>query len=373
MKNVVLIGGAGAPNYGDELIVKGWIDYFDSIKIDANITFYENIASNEVKLHKNDNEYTFKDDLVKVAKSFTNIGFWEQVIRGYRFIDNGGLEKYPQYDLSPMLKADIIQLHGGGYLNNYDPEKGFFIGFLASIKEKYDAKIYATGIGFGPVNPPSDDKLELIDEIFSLFNFFELRDVDNFRGLKKIAPSGSFINGIDDCYLFKINDLVDQTSRAKTLYLSFLSYNIEKIDSHYWHSLSKFSNKFDQIVFIESYPWQDDKVFSFLKEKLPTISKLKIADSLHKKIPVSIDDFVICSRFHVHYILSRAGVKGYYSKDSKYYNVKHQSILDRGSELSFTDFTDLDDASKLGSNSILRDLDSVHHQFKLNLCNKIYL
>ena len=23
----VLIGGAGAPNYGDELIVKGWIDY----------------------------------------------------------------------------------------------------------------------------------------------------------------------------------------------------------------------------------------------------------------------------------------------------------------------------------------------------------
>lgn len=373
MKNIVLIGGAGAPNYGDELIVKGWIDYFDNIKIDANITFYENIASNEVKLHKNKNKYIFKDDLVKVAKSFTSIGFWEQVIRGYRFIDNGGLEKYSQYDLTPLLNADIIQLHGGGYLNNYDPEKGFFIGFLASIKEKHNAKIYATGIGFGPVPPPSGDKLTLIDNIFALFDFFELRDVDNFRALKKIAPNGSFINGIDDCYLFQINDLVDLTSRSKTLYLSFLSYNIEKIDPHYWQSLTEFARKFDKVVFIESYPWQDNKVFSFLKERLSTITKLAVTDSLHKKIPVSCDDFVICSRFHVHYVLSRAGVKGYYSKDSKYYNVKHQSIIDRGSELRFTDFADLGDVSQFGSNSILRDLDDVHHQLKLNICNQIYL
>lgn len=42
-KKVVLIGGAGAPNYGDELIVQGWIDYFHNHHQDVKLTLYENI------------------------------------------------------------------------------------------------------------------------------------------------------------------------------------------------------------------------------------------------------------------------------------------------------------------------------------------
>ena len=80
MSKVVLIGGAGAPNYGDELIVKGWIDFFKEQLPGSTVTLYENIADKEKKLHGETRNIKFKDDLVKVAKSFSEIGFWEQTV-----------------------------------------------------------------------------------------------------------------------------------------------------------------------------------------------------------------------------------------------------------------------------------------------------
>lgn len=372
MQNIVLIGGAGAPNYGDELIVKGWMDFFREHVPHAHVTFYENIAENEVKLHGKPQNITFQDDLVKVAKGFTDAGFWSQVIRGYHFIDNGGIEKYSNYDLQPLFDADIIHLHGGGYLNNYDPEKGFFIGLLASLKEKFNKKIVATGIGFGPAPEPLNIQLEVIEKIFSYYLFFELRDVDNFRWLKNKFSSANFINGLDDCYLLSTSDVVEFDDSKRRLYLSYLSYNLDKISDNYWNELKDFSLKFDDVLFFESYPWQDKDVFEKVKNKIPSVKKLEIKESLFKKIKVGPHDYAVCARFHVHFMMARAGVQGVYSKDSKYYNVKHQSIIDRGSEMRFTDFSNIEESEKLEFPPYIHLQDDVLHEQKLNLCTAIY-
>tara|TARA_R110001583_G_scaffold148041_1_gene300018 strand:- start:672 stop:1796 length:1125 start_codon:yes stop_codon:yes gene_type:complete len=373
MSKVVLIGGAGAPNYGDELIVKGWIDFFKEQLPGSTVTLYENIADKEKKLHGETRNIKFKDDLVKVAKSFSEIGFWEQVLRGYHFIDNGGVEKYHQFDLKPFFEADIVHLHGGGYLNNYDPEKGFYIGFLASLKEKYGKKIVATGIGFGPAPEPKKEQLELLNNIFAHYHAFELRDVDNFRWLKSKFTNGHFVNGLDDCYLYAITDIVKKDSSKKRLYLSFLAYNLNKVTSEYWDNLQAFSATFDEVLFFESYPWQDNEVFDIVKKKIPAAQKLVIKDSLYKKINVGPDDFAICARFHVHFILARAGVNGIYSKDSKYYNVKHQSIVDRGSDMKFTDFAQFSPPVVTEKEAYIAQQDVCLHEQKLGFCQSLYL
>lgn len=373
MKKIVLIGGAGAPNYGDELIVKGWVDFFNEFLPDSHITFYENIAKKEVELHGKQKNIKFKDDLVKVAKAFTEIGFWRQVLRGYNFIDNDGVEKYSKFDLQPLFDADIVHLHGGGYLNNYDPEKGFYIGLLASLSEKYNKRVVATGIGFGPVPEPSIDQIESLNKIFSMFDFFELRDVDNFRWLRDFFSSGRFINGLDDCYLFSIKDVVEFDDSKKRLYLSFLAYNLENVSDEYWQELVAFSSAFDEVIFFESYPWQDKEVYNKVKIKIPSIKKLEVKDSLYKKIKVSSGDFAICARFHVHFILSRANVTGVYSKDSKYYNIKHQSIVDRGSEMAFTDFAYFGEPKRLEKDSFISFQDECYHHQKISLCKQAYI
>ncbi|MBE9196633.1 hypothetical protein IQ219_15265, partial [Synechocystis sp. LEGE 06083] len=255
----------------------------------------------------------------------------------------------------------------------YDPEKGFYIGFLASLKQKFNKKVVATGIGFGPAPEPNEDQVELLNKIFSFFDFFELRDVDNFRWLKNKFSNGSFVNGLDDCYLFAVEDVIESDESSKRLYLSFLAYNLDKISYDYWEQLNRFSSDFDEVVFFESYPWQDKEVFEKVKSKIPSVKKLEVKNSLYNKIKVGSEDYAICARFHVHFMLSRAGVSGVYSKDSKYYNVKHQSIVDRGSEMRFTDFTNIEKIKKTNRPSFIYVQDHFLHQQKISLCRLIYL
>ena len=340
-RNIVFIGGAGAPNYGDELIVRGWLNYCQENFSDDNVVFYENIASNALKLHGG-SHCLFSDSLVKVAKSYTGIGFWEQVKRGSDFIDIGGIDKYKKYDLEPLINADLIHLHGGGYLNNYDPEKGFYIGLLSSLNDKYNTRIQATGIGFGPVPTPNTDDVETIRKIFSRFHSFELRDVDNFRSLASLFPGINFIYGTDDSYLHPINDLVFFDDSQKRLYLSLLQYNLDKYTESFWDELVSVSKDFDEIYFVESYPWQDSDVFEKLKSKIGQLQLITVQEMLNKRISVGVNDLALCARFHVHYLFARCNISGVYFQDSKYYDIKHQSIVDRGSNLNHCSYKNLD-------------------------------
>lgn len=367
-KKVVLIGGAGAPNYGDELIVKGWIDYLSNHYPNVELTLYENIRKNEIDLH---GEYNFLDDLVKVAKAHSGISFWNQVKRGYHFIENDGISKYAELNLQPLLEANIIILHGGGYLNNYDPEKGFFIGLLAAVKKKYDINIYASGIGFGPVpqnNLTAKDAI-LLDEVFSHFDSFELRDVDNFRALSRLFKNSSFIYGTDDSYLIPITQLIEKDDSKKRLHLSFLEYNLNKFSEKFWSELISFSQSFDEIYFIESYPWQDRKVFEFLKKKFIGLQLVNVKDMIENKVTVGKYDFACCSRFHVHYLFARSNIQGIYFQDSQYYDIKHQSILDRGSMVKECGYQDFRKPTYGPEESYIALQDVVLHQQKIKYIN----
>lgn len=375
LNKVVLIGGAGAPNYGDELIVKGWKEYFLKNKKAEKVIFYENIASKEIEVHGEDPGVTFRDGLVRVAKNVAGLDFWDQVIRGYKFIESDGFSVYSSFDIDDLKDADVVHLHGGGYLNNFDPDKGFYVGLLAALKKTRNIKIVATGIGFGPVPDVGKKRLKIIEEIFSYFDFFELRDVDNFRLLKKKFPSGNFVFGLDDCYLLKASDFLrnKRKSKKKRMYLSFLEYNVRKIGEEFWDWVVERSKDFDEVVFFESYPWQDRKVYDFVKTKVDGVRYLPLSESLNG-IPMSSNDFVISARFHTHYAFSRNGISGVYSKDSRYYDIKHQSILDLGSEFVFSDLStppENIEREGLGYN-VMCSNDDLYTKMKMKLVGHIY-
>jgi hypothetical protein len=378
VKEFVLIGGAGAPNYGDELIVHGWIKYLEQKKINSKVYFFENIASNMKKLHGAGTapvELIFKDDLVKIAKNVQKkLTFWEQVIRGYRFIEKQGFKIYDEYDLSVFERAESVHLHGGGYLNNYDPEKGFYIGLAAAVNKQFGTKILATGIGFGPVEAIPARYKSLLSEIFARFSRFELRDVDNYRALSRGLDSNCFAYGLDDCYLLQINDIVKPSTDGKRrLFLSFINYNVGKVTEAFWNSLREYSSQFDEVLFFESYPWEDANVFKQVAPNVPNLRLVPVKDSIPNGIVAGVNDVVITSRFHVHFVFSRFGCKGFYSKDSKYYDIKHQSILDRGSNFHYIGFNEvfngvLDDAST----SYIALNDSLYCEQKRQLADKFY-
>jgi len=376
-KEYVLIGGAGAPNYGDELIVKGWIQYFFNRKEKAKVYFYENIASNVRRLHTGTNKSTeiiFKDDLVKIAKkSQSKITFWEQILRGYRFYERNGPKLYPEADLAVFERADRIHLHGGGYLNNYDPEKGFYIGFVAAINKHFGTQIIATGIGFGPVEAIPHKHKDALNEIFSRFSRFELRDVDGFRKLSNGLSKGCFVYGVDDCYLLSMEEIFStSTDNKKRLFLSFLDYNVDDVDDVFWDSLREYAKEFHEVLFFESYPWEDASVFKSVASYIPNLKLLSVNSTIQGTVLANNQDVVITNRFHVHFIFSRYGCRGYYGKDSEYYEVKHQSIMDRGSGFRPINFKAPFLDSDVSDMSYITENDEVYRNLKFTIADRFY-
>jgi len=378
-KQYILIGGAGAPNYGDELIVDGWIKYFQNKGEKLKVRFYENIASNMQKLHGNGDslvEVEFKDDLVKLAKKGpSKTSFWDQVRRGYQFIDKNGFALYPEFDFQAFKTADAVHLHGGGYLNNYDPEKGFYIGFVAAVNKHFGTKIIATGIGFGPVEAIPAKYKELFQEIFSRFSTFELRDVDNYRALSRSLPVDCFIYGLDDCYLLPVEQIIKPSTDGKRrLFLSFINYNVGKVSESFWLSLREYSAQFDEVLFFESYPWEDANVYKVVATHVPNLKLITVKDSIPNGIVATSRDVVITSRFHVHFVFSRFGCAGFYSKDSKYYDIKHQSILDRGSNFKLLDSSEIFNGliQDNGDSSYIANNDTLYCTQKKHLVDKFY-
>ena len=372
----VLIGGAGAPNFGDELIVKNWIHYLckDNEKCSP-IVFEENIKKNSENFHVSSldryQNVSFSDLLATLAKSRNSECFWTALLRGYSFLENKGLEVYGKEKFAHLINAETLHLHGGGYLNQSSIAKGFYIGVLAAIAKMTGARLVATGIGFLPQKFPEQKQLGVIQEAFSIFDVFECRDIESYRFIADVAgnPTG-LLFGLDDIYLSNVDQYRLNCSPQKNLHLSFISYNVESFTEEFWNRLSKFATKFDRVYFWESYPWQDKKVFDLVKRKIIGVELLPVVDLVYGSIPFSPRDFVICARFHVHFFGARVGASGYYHKDTKYYDVKHGSIKDRGS--AFREFSSSTVFEYFSGVSSISRFDSIYQNDKKMLADYIY-
>lgn len=328
----VLIGGAGAPNYGDELILKKWVQLMEELDPSAEWLVFQNIAQNAERMHRRyagRANVKFSDALARVAKRVEGLSFWQQVLRGYHFIERGGVKIYGQDVLRKISEASTVHLHGGGYLNAMDASKGFWLGIAASAARLSGARCFATGIGFGPVEKPQREDVPALAEVFSQFDVIELRDVEGFRFLSRLFPHSNFTYGFDDCYLASPDNLA--SPGRKTLFLSFVAYNIDKLPKQFWDDLRGLSERYEKVTFLESYPWQDKAVFERVKGEMSDCSKLSCSEAVLTPFSVGDGSFALTSRFHYHFILARCGVPGLYMQDTEYYRTKHQSIVDRGS------------------------------------------
>ena len=333
---VTLIGGAGAPNFGDELILRGWIDYFNShIKTNTEFLFLENGMKSYKLLknfiHKNNHIFYFDNFLNEIYgnKNFFNLSFWEQIERGFNFVIK---KKYLNYESNRwkfIFSSRVLHLHGGGYFNDLWPHKGFLIGFFAGIKLLTGCKLVATGIGFGPFNRV--EKTELIEKIFDLFDLFEFRESNSFQKLKKIFLKANFIYGLDDIFLIKQKNLVLKDTISKKIYISFMKQNINSFDKNFWQNLRKISDCYNDVIFWESSQKFDHHVYQHISSIIPKTQYMPLEVSLGGMAEVNVNDLFISSRFHVHLIGAICGCNGLYLAKTKYYKIKHNSILDLGS------------------------------------------
>lgn len=333
-----LAGGAGVRNYGDELIVRSWLDHYSSLVGPGGLSesFVDGGSASALREVATDHRSlidctsSLKDAARRHYNRNAKPDFSANVLAGLQVFENGVKnDLIDMTALSNLESAKVLHLHGGGYLNSYWPFHGFLVGALIAVKARNDAKLIGSGLGIGPLDALSEEQVSTLAEAFSSFDTFEVRDreshdfVTNELGVRDVRL------GLDDTFIAPIPTR-EVAGRAfhLSLFANELSEKIiEKISGNF---ISEFDSHWFWIC-----TRKDVEVYSKLVQRFPQFRPLDYTNLVLDPIPVGSDgNYMHTMRFHPHLAALRLGMTGSFRSTSPYYDAKHGSIVHLGSDFT---------------------------------------
>lgn len=326
---LLLIGGGGIPNYGDELIIRNWLTWYGShVAISP-----KEVAVEGYRIRSLQNTFAgeFPDvrwsQAVRDARlAFRAEGFWGALRGGLE----SGAERSPKsvsraFDLA--RSASVVHIHGGGYINSKWPNHAFVLGLSAAANRSAGVYAVATGLGLAPLPDAGRAERRLLDEVVDAFEFIEVRDAWSFEYLERNVTGDrkdKIVRGLDDAFLYPVTS---SPFSPATLHLSLRDDKagesmIERLSS-------RFVGSFDRHIFWACKP-VDAAAYALLAKRYPFFEIAGVRQLLENP-SVSAADVMITERFHPHLQAARAGATGVYWSGSEYYDIKHGSIVELGS------------------------------------------
>jgi hypothetical protein len=221
--------------------------------------------------------------------------------------------------------------------------------------------------------PPSH-LAETSANVFASFDLFECRDEPGYKKLQKITGGfNGLMFGLDDCYLAEAKrHRSAETAKGKSsFHISLSKGRLDEFDETFYQRLNTAAEQFDRVIFWECYPWEDKDVITVLRTKIARLEVFPVAELLNKGAPVSPGDFMYATRFHPHYVAARLGATGYFNSKSDYYDVKHESIVQRGSPFRSIDLNAEIEINSDGKSDIVNQ-EQTFRKMKADLADKIY-
>lgn len=325
------LGGAGYRNFGDELMVRSWLDWWGKNLADTKIAV--DGASREALKDVFGAAYpdlVTLDAVNRLAARTTTGDFWDTVKRGLTFYDRGGFTHYKGLadQAAVLAEAKVIHLHGGGYLNNHFFGKGFLLGLAVASARRSGARLIGTGLGLVPLKTPQDKDRAMVAAALEEFELIETRDTESADILRKLSPEARVLDGLDDTFM---DDIVFNPDGKRRLHLSF---NESRVDTPEFISVESYIKQhhgdYDEVLFWQCAP-NDAGAWRRIDQLGVGAEKIDFATLVSKPIPVSRGDHMITARFHPHMIGARGGAVGCYYTPGQYYDVKHGSVVRLGS------------------------------------------
>lgn len=329
---IYMLGGAGYKNFGDELMVRCWLDFFrrerpgEALWIDG-----ASKAVLDAAFKTDYPEVNFSSAVSKVAHRTKLRDFWACFQRGLSFFDRRGFDAHPAEKVAarPLLEAEVLHLHGGGYLNKHFPTHAFMMGLVVAVSRMTGARAIATGIGMTPIDPPQAADRAAINAALRQFDFIETRDRESAVFLNGLGPDANIIEGLDDTFLGQMRFAPQPGGRA--LHLSWNSGRTGDPEfQRVLDYLRSYGTTYDRIYF-----WRcagnDVGAWDIFAQAVPGIEQLSFERLLSEPFPVTPGDHMLTARFHPHLIAARGGAIGGFYSHGKYYDVKHGSVAALGS------------------------------------------
>ncbi len=329
-----LVATAGFPNFGDELILDGWLRHLSEVAPDAEVWVDTHSPGPSQLLFGHAHpRVRFVDTLWRLCWEAPSDDPWEVASWVQNAIANPGLAPRWHQGIAALHRLDVVHVVGGGYVNAVWPRHVGLLAGAAAAARHSGARAAMSGHGLTPAPPGAGP---LLSALTDRFDVVDVRDAESAE-LLGIGP------GVDDAFL-----AIEQGHRTTTpqevwpdapppsvmicLQSDMNDIGTSSIAGATLSMLRAWGVPPPQVCVVEGIPRVDREVFALIEHELPGARFYPFVDVWAKGLPVSAEQTWISTRFHPHMIAAAAGATGVaISISPEYYATKHRSLIELGS------------------------------------------
>lgn len=324
-----LVAAAGYPNYGDELIAAQWLRYLAEREPGSEVWMdCHNPGGAELLLGHLHPNIRFVDTLWTVGWAAPSDDPEEIAAFTAEAIKNPGFgEPRRAAGVELLRTVDSFHVLGGGYLPALWPRHFSVLAAGSVLAEELGMRCSATGLGLMPAAADAS----LFDRLGAAYSALDLRD----------APSRALFSRDDatetgDDALLDVGARVYDARPSPSLMLSFQTDLVdagpEALAQSALETIRAWGVDGSKIGYIEGIPGKDRRVFDILAPDVPGMRFYPFTEVWRDGLPARRGQRWLTTRFHHHLMAAAVGAWGVvFPVKAGYYDVKHQSLLDRGS------------------------------------------
>ncbi|GAA5057709.1 polysaccharide pyruvyl transferase family protein [Nocardia callitridis] len=327
-----LVGPAGHPNYGDELITAGWLRYLSTVAPEATVWVdTHSPGPAQVLLGELHPRVRFTDTLWRLCWEAPSEDPWEVADWVRRAVDDPGLA--PRWDrgIALLHRAQVIHLLGGGYINRIWPRHIGLLAGAAAAARAPETRGAVTGLG---LFPESEGTAQLLRATAAEFEIADVRD-------RKTAELLGVDPGVDDAFLTPPvirADVEDPPEVMLCLQSDLVEFDLGVLASAVLRTLDAWVISPERIGVVEAIPGGDRQVFDLIQHHLPGARFYPFVEVWEHGLPVVPGQTWLTTRFHMHLVAAMSGATGVAIPISAdFYGTKHHSLVELGSGWTILD------------------------------------
>lgn len=337
---IYLVSTAGLPNFGDEFLTRGWLDWLAHAHPGVEVWLDCMEPGRAAHL--------FADTHPRLRVTNT---LWQLAHQGDEdpIEDEARIRRLvrelgsPRIDLGLESLRRVRSIHflGGGYLNAMWPRNLGMLTAATEVKAMTGAQLYATGQGF---LPQSDSTGAWLRQLLDVFDVVEVRD-DAGAELLGVSP------GIDDAFLaLEGTRPVMSPHRAPAFMVllqgDFWEHGRESALLDLAFSVIERHAPDGRFGLVEGMPPDDAWPLAAMRERYPALEFYPFARLWKEGLPARPGQTWLTTRFHFHLLAASAGAAGIaLNPRPGYYDAKHGSLIELGTGWAFSGLDGLPEAS----------------------------
>ncbi len=329
---IYLIGTAGHPNYGDELITAGWLHELARTSPDAEVWLdTPRPGQSSVLFDGIHPGLRCVDTLFHACWNAPTDDPAETIDFGGRVVDHPRLIPREVSGVEGLERVDLVHILGGGYINGIWPHHLALVGAARGIARRHGARVAMTGAGLIPL---AEGSKEALGHALSQFDVVDVRDEASLSAIRAKVPRATMTP--DDALLSLGSRPSPATHGPAGTMLCIQSDHVEypltEIADYVVRTLQAWRVDTQPVTLVECLPPDDTAVMPLLEPHLPALQRLRFSDLWRSGFPAAPDQRWISTRFHPHLLAAAAGAWGVAIPVSKdYYRTKHESLVELGS------------------------------------------